>query len=83
MHEVFETVADKYDLMNDVMSAGVHRLWKDIFMQRLAPTPGTKLLDMAGGTGEFQLLKSIFLEDFIIVMVTLGPLFRFHSQHLH
>ncbi|XP_041971575.1 2-methoxy-6-polyprenyl-1,4-benzoquinol methylase, mitochondrial [Aricia agestis] len=52
VHEVFETVADKYDVMNDVMSFGVHRLWKDIFIQRLAPTPGTKLLDMAGGTGD-------------------------------
>ncbi|CAK1552413.1 unnamed protein product [Leptosia nina] len=52
VHEVFETVADKYDLMNDVMSMGIHRMWKDIFMQRLAPTPGTKLLDMAGGTGD-------------------------------
>lgn len=52
VHEVFETVANKYDLMNDVMSVGVHRLWKDIFMLRLAPTPGTKLLDMAGGTGK-------------------------------
>ncbi|XP_034828229.1 2-methoxy-6-polyprenyl-1,4-benzoquinol methylase, mitochondrial [Maniola hyperantus] len=52
VHEVFETVASKYDLMNDVMSFGVHRLWKDILMLRLAPTPGTKLLDMAGGTGD-------------------------------
>ncbi|VVC88293.1 unnamed protein product [Leptidea sinapis] len=52
VHEVFETVADKYDLMNDVMSFGIHRIWKDIFMQRLAPRPGTKLLDMAGGTGD-------------------------------
>lgn len=52
VHEVFETVAEKYDLMNDVMSAGIHRLWKDIFIQKLAPMPETKLLDMAGGTGE-------------------------------
>ncbi|XP_045503224.1 2-methoxy-6-polyprenyl-1,4-benzoquinol methylase, mitochondrial [Colias croceus] len=54
VHQVFETVADKYDLMNDVMSLGIHRVWKDIFMQRLAPTPGTKLLDMAGGTGDIS-----------------------------
>ncbi|XP_053616955.1 2-methoxy-6-polyprenyl-1,4-benzoquinol methylase, mitochondrial [Plodia interpunctella] len=52
VHEVFETVAAKYDIMNDAMSFGIHRLWKDIFMQRLAPTHGTKLLDMAGGTGD-------------------------------
>ncbi|XP_060806784.1 2-methoxy-6-polyprenyl-1,4-benzoquinol methylase, mitochondrial [Amyelois transitella] len=52
VHEVFETVAAKYDVMNDAMSFGIHRIWKDIFMQRLAPTHGTKLLDMAGGTGD-------------------------------
>lgn len=52
VYEVFENVAKKYDLMNDAMSIGVHRLWKDHFMQRLSPTPGTKLLDAAGGTGE-------------------------------
>nr|XP_049698871.1 2-methoxy-6-polyprenyl-1,4-benzoquinol methylase, mitochondrial [Helicoverpa armigera] len=52
VHEVFETVAEKYDLMNDVMSMGIHRVWKDIFIQRLAPRQETKLLDMAGGTGD-------------------------------
>lgn len=56
VHQVFEIVADKYDVMNDVMSLGIHRLWKDIFMRRLAPTPGTELLDMAGGTGNLHLL---------------------------
>lgn len=53
MYEVFKNVAEKYDLMNDVMSAGVHRLWKDEFIRTLAPLPGTKLLDVAGGTGGF------------------------------
>lgn len=53
VHKVFEEVAKSYDLMNDAMSFGVHRLWKDIFMERLGPSRGTKLLDMAGGTGEF------------------------------
>ncbi|KAI5638748.1 ubiE/COQ5 methyltransferase family domain-containing protein [Phthorimaea operculella] len=52
VHAVFETVAEKYDVMNDAMSLGIHRVWKDIFMQRLAPTHGTKLLDVAGGTGK-------------------------------
>ena len=51
MYEVFKNVAEKYDLMNDVMSAGIHRLWKDEFMRRLSPKPGMKLLDVAGGTG--------------------------------
>ena len=50
--EVFAGVAEKYDLMNDVMSGGIHRLWKDHFMKRLAPTKGTKLVDVAGGTGK-------------------------------
>ena len=49
---VFENVADRYDLMNDCMSAGVHRVWKDIFVSRLRPGPKTKLIDVAGGTGE-------------------------------
>lgn len=52
MHEVFSKVAAKYDLMNDVMSAGVHRLWKNYFIQKLNPMPGTQLLDVAGGTGD-------------------------------
>eukprot|EP00128_Syssomonas_multiformis_P012288 Colp12_sorted_trinity150504_noHs@20754 len=50
--EVFHNVAGKYDLMNDVMSGGVHRLWKDYFISKLDPQPGTKLLDVAGGTGD-------------------------------
>ncbi|XP_055388188.1 2-methoxy-6-polyprenyl-1,4-benzoquinol methylase, mitochondrial [Condylostylus longicornis] len=59
VHKVFEEVATSYDLMNDVMSAGLHRIWKDIFMDRLHPTPGTRLLDMAGGTGDiaFRYIK--------------------------
>lgn len=52
VHKVFEDVAKSYDLMNDAMSFGIHRLWKDIFIERLYPTPGTKLLDVAGGTGD-------------------------------
>ncbi|XP_071944008.1 2-methoxy-6-polyprenyl-1,4-benzoquinol methylase, mitochondrial-like [Antedon mediterranea] len=50
--EVFKNVAEKYDTMNDVMSGGIHRLWKDRFINVLHPTPGTKLLDVAGGTGD-------------------------------
>ncbi|KAF6032155.1 coq5 [Bugula neritina] len=52
VYEVFKNVADKYDLMNDVMSAGIHRLWKDELIRHLAPHGGMKLLDMAGGTGD-------------------------------
>ncbi|SDE65696.1 demethylmenaquinone methyltransferase / 2-methoxy-6-polyprenyl-1,4-benzoquinol methylase [Limimaricola pyoseonensis] len=56
---VFTSVASRYDVMNDVMSAGIHRLWKDAMMDWLAPRPGQELLDVAGGTGDvsFRFLK--------------------------
>ena len=50
--EVFSNVAAKYDIMNDAMSAGMHRLWKDRFVKRVKPQPGEAILDMAGGTGD-------------------------------
>ena len=49
---VFDSVAPKYDTMNDLMSLGVHRLWKREFVQGLDPRPGRTLLDLAGGTGD-------------------------------
>jgi demethylmenaquinone methyltransferase/2-methoxy-6-polyprenyl-1,4-benzoquinol methylase len=49
---VFSNVAAKYDIMNDAMSAGMHRLWKDRFVKRVKPQPGEAILDMAGGTGD-------------------------------
>jgi demethylmenaquinone methyltransferase/2-methoxy-6-polyprenyl-1,4-benzoquinol methylase len=49
---VFDRVASRYDLMNDVMSAGVHRLWKDATAARLNPQPGETIIDCAGGTGD-------------------------------
>ena len=52
VHGVFTRVASKYDIMNDVMSMGIHRLWKDAMMDWLAPRPGQRLLDVAGGTGD-------------------------------
>ena len=52
VHGVFTSVAGRYDLMNDLMSAGVHRLWKEALIDWLAPRPGTALLDVAGGTGD-------------------------------
>ncbi len=59
VHGVFTNVASKYDVMNDVMSLGIHRLWKDAMMDWLAPRPGQRLLDVAGGTGDiaFRFLK--------------------------
>ncbi|WP_308917102.1 bifunctional demethylmenaquinone methyltransferase/2-methoxy-6-polyprenyl-1,4-benzoquinol methylase UbiE [Jannaschia sp. LMIT008] len=52
VHGVFTNVANKYDVMNDAMSLGIHRLWKDAMMDWLAPRPGQRLLDVAGGTGD-------------------------------
>ncbi len=50
--EVFSNVAKKYDVMNDAMSVGMHRLWKDKFVRRVKPREGEMILDMAGGTGD-------------------------------
>ena len=49
---VFSGVARKYDVMNDAMSGGMHRLWKNTFVRRVKPQPGEAVLDMAGGTGD-------------------------------
>ena len=51
---VFDSVAGKYDVMNDLMSLGVHRLWKRAFIETLGPRPGFRLLDLAGGTGDIS-----------------------------
>jgi len=52
---VFDSVAGRYDLMNDLMSVGVHRLWKAALIDWLNPRPGMRLLDVAGGTGDIAL----------------------------
>jgi demethylmenaquinone methyltransferase / 2-methoxy-6-polyprenyl-1,4-benzoquinol methylase len=59
VRQVFESVAPRYDLMNDLMSVGVHRLWKNALVDVVNPRPGEKFLDVAGGTGDiaFRLLK--------------------------
>ena len=59
VQDLFSTVANNYDIMNDVMSVGIHRIWKDAMMDWLAPRPDQKLLDVAGGTGDisFRFLK--------------------------
>ncbi len=60
VHEVFASVASKYDVMNDAMSFGMHRVWKDDLIDKLRPRAGMKLLDVAGGTGDiaFRFLKA-------------------------
>src|ERR671933_2191477 len=50
--QVFSSVARRYDVMNDLMSGGMHRLWKDRFVARVKPRAGEQILDMAGGTGD-------------------------------
>ncbi len=57
---VFTSVARSYDIMNDAMSAGMHRVWKDRFVKRVKPRDGESILDMAGGTGDiaFRLAAS-------------------------
>ncbi|MBI4030666.1 MAG: bifunctional demethylmenaquinone methyltransferase/2-methoxy-6-polyprenyl-1,4-benzoquinol methylase UbiE [Proteobacteria bacterium] len=57
---VFDSVADKYDLMNDLMSGGLHRLWKDRFVRMIRPRPEWHYLDVAGGTGDiaFRIKKA-------------------------
>ena len=59
VHGVFSRVASRYDVMNDVMSVGIHRIWKNAMMDWLAPRDGQQLLDVAGGTGDiaFRFLK--------------------------
>ena len=57
---VFSSVAKKYDVMNDAMSVGMHRLWKDRFVRAVKPRAGENILDMAGGTGDiaFRMAKA-------------------------
>lgn len=54
--EIFSSVANRYDMMNDAMSFGIHRLWKRAMMDQLKFSPGLKMLDVAGGTGDITLL---------------------------
>ena len=53
---VFDSVAPRYDLMNDLMSLGVHRVWKQVFVRAMQPRPKLRLLDLAGGTGDISFL---------------------------
>ncbi len=61
VHGVFSSVAARYDLMNDLMSARIHRLWKEAMIDWIAPRPGMRLLDVAGGTGDiaFRFLNRV------------------------
>ena len=78
VREVFDSVAGKYDIMNDLMSLGVHRLWKREFISALDPRPNRTLLDLAGGTGDitFGWLKKgggpAILSDINNAMLSVG-----------
>jgi demethylmenaquinone methyltransferase/2-methoxy-6-polyprenyl-1,4-benzoquinol methylase len=77
---VFDSVAENYDVMNDLMSVGVHRLWKDRLIRMIRPRPGWRCLDVAGGTGDiaFRLRKAagetadITILDLDEAMLTVG-----------
>ena len=72
VHGVFTNVASSYDVMNDVMSVGIHRLWKDAMMDWLAPRDGQRLLDVAGGTGDisFRFLKRAPSAEAVVLDMT-------------
>ena len=60
---VFSRVARRYDVMNDAMSAGLHRLWKDSFVRSLAPPTSCRVLDVAGGTGDVALRIAEYCDE--------------------
>jgi demethylmenaquinone methyltransferase / 2-methoxy-6-polyprenyl-1,4-benzoquinol methylase len=70
VHGVFSSVAARYDVMNDAMSLGIHRLWKDAMLDWLAPRPGMHLLDVAGGTGDiaFRFLRRVRGQGHVTVL---------------
>lgn len=79
VHGVFDSVASRYDIMNDLMSGGMHRLWKDTFVRRIRPKSHHKILDVAGGTGDiaFRMKKKapgadITLCDLTAAMLDVG-----------
>lgn len=63
VREVFDSVAGKYDIMNDLMSMGIHRVWKQYTIDLAAPRPGEKALDLAAGTGDLSIAMSRLVKD--------------------
>jgi demethylmenaquinone methyltransferase/2-methoxy-6-polyprenyl-1,4-benzoquinol methylase len=78
VRQVFDSVAPKYDVMNDLMSLGVHRVWKRIFVNAIAPGPRETLLDLAAGTGDIAFLAKqkgagrVILSDINHAMLAVG-----------
>ena len=72
--EVFDSVATNYDLMNDLMSMGIHRLWKRFMLSQTGLKTGMKALDVAGGTGDIAaLLREQVGESGLVVMTDINP----------
>ena len=67
VNSVFSEVYDKYDLMNDVMSLGIHRIWKNKFIDWMNPSQNTSLIDVASGTGDIAKLFSLRTKNFSTV----------------
>lgn len=90
VHGVFSSVAARYDLMNDLMSARIHRVWKEAALDWLKPRPGMALLDVAGGTGDiaFRFLDrlkgdgTVHVLDMTEAMLVEGRR-RAEAGHLH
>ncbi len=69
VRDVFDSVADRYDIMNDLMSAGLHRLWKRYTVEAAAVRPGQRVLDLAGGTGDLtgQFARRVGSEGLVVL----------------
>jgi demethylmenaquinone methyltransferase/2-methoxy-6-polyprenyl-1,4-benzoquinol methylase len=76
--EVFDSVASRYDLMNDLMSAGLHRLWKRFAVERSLVRPGERVLDVAGGTGDLTRLfaQRVGPRGAVVITDINGPMLR-------
>ncbi|MGF1624307.1 MAG: class I SAM-dependent methyltransferase [Alphaproteobacteria bacterium] len=88
VRDVFESVARRYDLMNDLMSGGIHRLWKDDLVAEVAPRAGQLCLDVAGGTGDiaFRLARrgaDVVVCDITHAMLSVGRDRAFDRGHVN
>lgn len=74
VRDVFDSVAGRYDLMNDLMSGGLHRLWKNSLIDSLNPQPGMRFLDVAGGTGDiaFRIRNALTDNDHHITVLDIN-----------
>ena len=76
---IFDEVSEKYDLMNDLMSFGIHHIWKDSFLDWMAPRPNHHLLDLAGGTGDIG-INFLDRGGNIVTIADINPKMIFHGK---